>query len=206
MLFVKTQFSHLTLSIWWQSALAHRLVAWESSKHWQEKNCSENQWFMKVIALVWIIKENNLSWTEKLFPFRVSSCLDYNSNTVHLTTTKLGTIRNNSFLKTATRLEPRTIKFVNEQSTIWPNWPNDRAVFWELICTVHLAVCSCHITYAFQSVFTLYSCLNVKELPAQSRREIWSISDCNWTRTRNNGVWIHSETRAWHDKSIQLVF
>ena len=30
---------------------------------------------------------------------------------------------------TATRLEPRTIQFLNEHSTIWPNWPNDPAMF-----------------------------------------------------------------------------
>ena len=30
----------------------------------------------------------------------------------------------------------------------------------------HLTVCSCHVTYAFQSESTLYSCLNVKELLA----------------------------------------
>ena len=36
---------------------------------------------------------------------------------------------------------------------------------------VHLNVCSYHVTYAFQSESTLYSCLNVKELLARSRRE-----------------------------------
>ena len=35
----------------------------------------------------------------------------------------------------------------------------------------------------FQSEFILNSCLNVKELLARSRREIWSLSDCNWTQT-----------------------
>ena len=35
-----------------------------------------------------------------------------------------------------------------------------------------LTVCSCHATYAFQSESTLYNYLNVKELLAQSRREI----------------------------------
>ena len=33
-------------------------------------------------------------------------------------------------------------------------------------------VCFYHVTYAFQSESTLYSCLNVKELLARSRREI----------------------------------
>ena len=65
---------------------------------------------------------------------------------------------------------------------------NDWAVLWVLICTVHLTVCSYHVTYAFQSESTFYSCLNVKELLARSRREIWSLSDCNWTRTRNHLV------------------
>ena len=47
-------------------------------------------------------------------------------------------------------------------------------------------VCSCHhVTYAFQSESTLYSWLNVKELLAWRRREIWSLSDCNWTRTQS---------------------
>ena len=51
-----------------------------------------------------------------------------------------------------------------------------------------LTVCSCHVTYAFQSESTLYSCLNVKELLARSRREIWSLRDCNCSRTQNHLV------------------
>ena len=35
----------------------------------------------------------------------------------------------------------------------------------------------------------LYSCLNVKELLARSRRKIWSLSDCSWTRTHNHLVY-----------------
>ena len=35
-----------------------------------------------------------------------------------------------------------------------------------------MTVCSCHVMYAFHSQSTLYSCLNVKELLARSRREI----------------------------------
>ena len=38
--------------------------------------------------------------------------------------------------------------------------------------TVTVTVCSCHVTYAFQSKSTLYSFLNVKELLARSRRKI----------------------------------
>ena len=40
--------------------------------------------------------------------------------------------------------------------------------------------------YSFQSESTLYSCLNVQELLARSRREIWRWSDCDWTRTQNH--------------------
>ena len=53
---------------------------------------------------------------------------------------------------------------------------------------INLTVCSYHVTYMFQSEFTLYSCLNVKELLAQSRRKIWRLSDCNWTRNQNHLV------------------
>ena len=64
------------------------------------------------------------------------------------------------------------------------NW----AVLWVLICTVHLNACSYHVTYAFQSESTICSCLNVKELLARSRRKVWSLSDCNWTRAHNHLV------------------
>ena len=55
---------------------------------------------------------------------------------------------------------------------------NHWAVLWVLIiCAMQLTVCFYHVTYAFQSESTLYSCLNVKELLAQNRRNIWSLSD-----------------------------
>ena len=53
---------------------------------------------------------------------------------------------------------------------------------------IFVTVCSCHVMYGFQSESTLYSCLNVKELLAQSRHKIWSLSDCSWTRTKNHLV------------------
>ena len=55
-------------------------------------------------------------------------------------------------------------------------------------CTMHLTVCSYHVTYAFQRKSTLYSCLNIKEVLARNRHEIWSLSDSNWTRTQNHLV------------------
>ena len=89
---------------------------------------------------------------------------------------------------TATGLVPRTNDFLNKHWTISPKWPNDWDVFWVLTCTVHLTVCSCQVTYAFQSESTPYSYLNVKELLARSRRELWMWSDCNCARTHNHLV------------------
>ena len=43
-------------------------------------------------------------------------------------------------------------------------------------------------TYTFQSESTLCSCLNVKKLFVENRRKIWSLSNCNWTRTHNHLV------------------
>ena len=52
-------------------------------------------------------------------------------------------------------------------------------MLWVLIYTVHLTVCSYHVTYVFQSESTPYCCLNVKELLAQNQCNVWSLSDCN---------------------------
>ena len=46
------------------------------------------------------------------------------------------------------------------------------ALLFGFVTVIFLTVCSYHVTYSFQSEFTLYSCLNVKELLARSRREI----------------------------------
>ena len=51
-----------------------------------------------------------------------------------------------------------------------------------------MTVCSCYVTYAFQSESTVYSFLNVKKLLARNRRKVWMLSDCNWTRTQNHLV------------------
>ena len=105
---------------------------------------------------------------------------------------------------TGTGLERRTILFINEHSTIWPNWPNDWPVFWVLIWTVQLTVSSYHVTYAFQSESTLHSCLKVKELLAWSRRVIWSLSDWNWlsVRLRTKWFWV----RVQFESLIVFIF
>ena len=48
-----------------------------------------------------------------------------------------------------------------------------------------MTVCSYHVTHGFQNEYTLCSCLNVKELLALNRRDIWSLSDCYGTWTHN---------------------
>ena len=65
-------------------------------------------------------------------------------------------------------------------SFIWIKVISDTTVKWDHLILVlkiyqhgnQLVVCFYHVTYAFQSESTLYSCLNVKELLARSRREI----------------------------------
>ena len=47
----------------------------------------------------------------------------------------------------------------------------------------NITVCYYNVTYPFESESTLYSCLNVKELLARNRRDMWSLSDSNGIRT-----------------------
>ena len=53
--------------------------------------------------------------------------------------------------------------------------------------TVELTVYYYDVTYAFQSESTAYSCLNVKELFAQNRHDLWSLSDSIRILTHNHG-------------------
>ena len=59
-----------------------------------------------------------------------------------------------------------------------------------------MTLCSYHVTYAFQSKSTLYSCRSSDITPAWSKRVYWH--SCNYR------VWIHSETRTWHE-NIQSI-
>ena len=51
-----------------------------------------------------------------------------------------------------------------------------------------LVVCYYHVTYAFHSEYTLYSCLNVKELLARDRRRILRLSESDGIQTQNHLV------------------
>ena len=63
-----------------------------------------------------------------------------------------------------------------------------------------VTVCSYHVTYAFQSESTVYSCLNVKELLSQNRREIWSLLDCDWLSVclRTKRLWVRVQLQFWN--------
>ena len=92
---------------------------------------------------------------------------------------------------------------------------NDWAVLWGIICMMHLTACSYHAMHMFGSNSTLYSCLNVKELLARSRCNIWNLSDCNRTWSHNHLVCKLTlnhlaklalvKLAMWHDKNIQSV-
>ena len=47
---------------------------------------------------------------------------------------------------------------------------------------------SYYVTYVFWSEYKFCTCLNAKELLAQNRCDIWSLSDCNGIRTHNHLV------------------
>ena len=68
---------------------------------------------------------------------------------------------------------------------------NDWTVLWEIICMVNSTICSDHVTFKFQSESTLYSCLNVKELLAWNRCDIWSLSyfSAVWSLNQQLLIW-----------------
>ena len=71
----------------------------------------------------------------------------------------------------------------------------NNAYFQKKLQCLKLSVCSYHVTYTFQSESTLCSCLNVKEIFAGSRCEIWSLSDYMWTRTHS--YLVHKQTLSY---------
>ena len=76
-------------------------------------------------------------------------------------------------------------------------------LFFRILDFYILAVWSYHVTYVLQSESTHYGGLNVKELLARNRRDIWSLSDCNETRTYNHLVRKRTLNHLW---SVWPVF
>ena len=64
--------------------------------------------------------------------------------------------------------------------------------------------CYCYVTYSFQSVFTLYSYLNDKELLARNRQHICSLSESNETQTHNQLVRKRTLNHVWTVFSFSL--
>lgn len=66
-----------------------------------------------------------------------------------------------------------------------------------------LTVCHYHITYAYQSESTFCGWLNVNELLAQNRQDIWKLRECIGTRTQNHiGTLNHL---AKHTQSMPIM-
>ena len=58
----------------------------------------------------------------------------------------------------------------------------------------------CTLYFKWLRLAALCSCLNIKELRAQSRRDTWSLSDCNGIRTHN-----HVIRKRTHNHSAKLA-
>ena len=65
--------------------------------------------------------------------------------------------------------------FVDEVKYFSSKYAWKKTLFNIFVTRVYLAVCSYHVTCAFQSESTLYSCLNFKELFARNRRGIYLL-------------------------------
>ena len=83
-------------------------------------------------------------------------------------------------------------------------------MFWVLICTVHLTVCSCHVTYAFpvwpNNLLLVYKLSGSEFESSCSHLNFRFRAYFEQGVPRHSGnyrVWIHPETRTWHDKNIQ---
>ena len=66
----------------------------------------------------------------------------------------------------------KQIKSFGAKNYVCMKWAKQRQV--TSLLTVCLYV---HVTHVFQSEFTLYSCLNIKELLARTRCDIWQIDE-----------------------------
>ena len=75
----------------------------------------------------------------------------------------------------------------------WP-WLGSDAIFYifRFLVMNEMVFIIKYVMYAFENESTLCSCLNVKELRAQNRHNIWSLSDSNGTQTHNHLV--HKQT------------
>ena len=65
--------------------------------------------------------------------------------------------------------------FVDEVKYFSLKYAWKKRLFHIFVTRVYLTVCSFHVTCAFQSESTLYSCLNFKELFARNRRGIYLL-------------------------------
>ena len=89
--------------------------------------------------------------------------------------------------------------FVDVKGESSPRHLNHTTVPFNRIPSWYLLVCYYHVTYVFQSESTLSSGLNINELLARSRCDIWRLSDRNiWL---NGWVFIY-KLNGWEFKSL----
>ena len=70
-----------------------------------------------------------------------------------------------------------------------------------------MAVCYYHVTCEFQSESTLHSLPECQGTPCSKQASISDMVPASFKEFldihANYRVWIHSETRTWHDNNIQ---
>ena len=86
------------------------------------------------------------------------------------------------------------VAWMSRKSLLATSKPNYWAVLWVLVCTVRLTLCYYHVTYAFQTESTIYSCLNVKEHLVRNRCDIrcWHLLNFRYRACFEQGVPWHS--------------
>ena len=80
----------------------------------------------------------------------------------------------------------KCFNFIVAKQFLNVKYPYQSKQFWK--SKSKMTVCYYHLTYPFQSESTLYNYLNVRELLAGNRGDIWSLSDCIRTWTHNHLV------------------
>ena len=85
-----------------------------------------------------------------------------------------------------------------KQSKFWASYQLSLApsFFLDKIVII-LTVCYYHLIYELLIELTLCTCQNVKELFAQSRGYIWSLSDSNWIQIHNHLIRKRTINHYW---------
>ena len=154
--------------------------------------CSTHNEGKAVIAegFIRILKKNNkyMTWMSKIvYIDNLYDIVNKYNNTNHITIKmKVTDVKPSTYIDSTKEINDKDPKFktgdvieISKQKIIFAK--DYVSNFFEETFMIkkvknNMTVCSCHVTYAFQSESTLYSCLNVLELLARSRCKISSCS------------------------------